>query len=68
MNYAKELSQLAKVESLTSLEFRVQFGAVFACTAAAIAATGLWLLAFWFIVHYTLVFVERFLACFFFND
>ena len=61
-NFSNELAQLARVESLKSLEFRVQFLAVLICIAIAIAATGLWALAVWFILHYLLVFAERRLA------
>lgn len=62
MNYSKELEDLAKVETLSSLEFRVQFMAVFACVATAVATTGLSILFAWFVLHYSLVFLERKLA------
>lgn len=62
MNYSKELESLAKVETLNSLEFRVQFIAVFACVATAVATTGLSILFAWFALHYSLVFLERKLA------
>jgi signal transduction histidine kinase/CheY-like chemotaxis protein len=62
MNYTKELESLAKVETLDSLEFRVQFIAVFACVATAVATTGLSILFAWFALHYSLVFLERKLA------
>jgi signal transduction histidine kinase/CheY-like chemotaxis protein len=59
MNYTKGLESLAKVETLDSLEFRVQFIAVFACVATAVATTGLSILFAWFALHYSLVFLER---------
>jgi signal transduction histidine kinase/CheY-like chemotaxis protein len=62
MSYSKELESLAKVETLNSLEFRVQFIAVFVCVATAVATTGLWILFAWFALHYSLVFLERILA------
>ena len=62
MNYSKELASLAKIATLNDLEFRVQFIAVLGCVTTAVAATGLWILAIWFILHYVLVYTERTLS------
>lgn len=62
MDYSKELESLAKVETLSSLEFRVQFFVVLVCVATAVAVTNLWLLIFWFTLHYSFVLLERTLA------